>query len=1248
MRLNTSLLILILLASCFIYAAARSELALVETSARAAAAEDVRERSKLAEAPLDFIENQGQWDSSARFVAQKGSMTARFGRDRIELWHGKEKKASLALSFEGANAGVTVVGEGKRAGYYNFFRGNDPKKWRSRIAAYGSVIFRGVYDGVDVRVREAGELLEYDLMLAAGTEVSKIVARADGATALEVASDGSLILQTAAGQLRQTPPVTWEELPGGERRTLQCRFRKIDAQRYGFEVTGRSGNLPLVIDPGLEWATYLGGGNWDEIHEIASAGDGTGDVIVAGATLSQDFTGRPNAVAGFVTRFSANGTLLYKTILVGSDREWIRGLAVAAGGEPVVVGESFSPDYPVTPGAYDTTHGLEPDGRASADAFVMRLSAAGDQLIFSTYIGTSEYDEGVAVAIAPTGAVVVIGETLSPVFPTTPGAFDRTHNCCTPYGAGVFSARDTFVARLNAQGSALEYSTYLGGYGDELPKSVVVDAQGFVTLTGQIFSSPDVNAPNLPTTPDALIRNPVSREGMTDAFLTRMKLDGNGSADLRYSTFLGGDSNEQGYSVALDPLNPNDVLVSGVTYSTTGAVKFPTTAGTLKPSSNSIDGFVMRFRFPAAGSASLVWSTFFGGFDYEEISDLAVDSDGTIILTGETRSFDFPATQGAFDRSVAISSGVLWFDAYVARISADASQVLYGTYLGGSYNDRHAQLALVAPNTAVVGGWTLSGDFPVTPGAHDEILNNDGIGGAAGGPGGTPFDGFLARFTLLPDNDGDDTVAAPTLLAPANSSFQPTNTIINFDWADVADPSGLDGYHIQLNQRPDFVCCNDWQEVWTKNSDWIATVRFEGPYYWRVQTADRSGNLSEWSEVRTFNSGASISTLNVNPPSVEGGNPSQGEVTLTSTATPGGAVVSLRSSNTAVATVPTSVSIPSGSNLARFTVSTRAVSVTTNVTITATHNSTSRDVTLTVTPTTAPPAAPLLQSPANNAVLPPGQSINFSWGAVGGAATYEIQIDDSNTFSAPLVVSRTGLTQTQAAQTFTSERRYWWRVRGRNSGGTTGAWSSVRVFEIKRGATTPPPPSPATLSTLSLNPTSVVGGNSSQGTVTLTGAAPSGGAVVTLTSSNTTVAPVQASVTVAAGATSASFSVTTTSVTASTSVTIAAAYGGVNRTATLTLTAQAPPPPPPPATDTVAIQIAEYSSGNRLLRVEATSNNSSAVLKVYVAATNTLIGTLQNSGGGRYRGDFSWSSNPQNITVRSSLGGSATRTVTVK
>jgi len=1218
---------------------------ITRTEATASAPDEVSTRadkaSALARLPIDFTENLGQWDSAVKFIASKGPMSARFEQDAIKLRLGKAPDTSLGLMFEGASRGVTLEGEGRRGGYYNFFSGNDPRKWRSRARSYASVFYRGLYPGVDMRVREEAGKLEYDLILASGASLDKIVVRADGASGLEIASDGSLILQTPEGALRQTPPVTWEELPNGERRAVECRFRKIDARRYGFEAARRDRNLRLVIDPGLEWSTYLGGGDWDEVHDLAAAGDGSGDVIVAGATLSSDFSGRTNPVAGFVVRLSATGDLVYKTILSGSEREWIHGLAVSSAGEPVVVGESWSADYPTTPGAYDTTHGLGSDGRPGSDAFVTRLSATGDRLIFSTFIGTNEYDIAYTVALAPAGAVVLAGETASPAWPTTTGAYDRT------YSGSTFSSTDAFVARLSASGSALEYSTYFGGNGDEVPKDIVVDAQGFVTFTGLTYTS-GTSAPRLPTTPGALQPNPLSGSGNADGFVTRMRLDGNGSADLKYSTFLGGTDSDEGLAIALDPTNPNDVLVGGFTYSTVSPVRFPTTPGTLRPSSTSVDGFISRFRFPASGGGSLVWSTLFGGFEYEEVADLKVNDAGEIVIAGETRSFDLPTTQGAFDRTVAISTGVFFFDAYVARISSDGARVLYGTYLGGSFDDRHVNLALVGPNSAVVSGWTVSGDFPIVPGAHDGILNNDGVGGFPGGPFGTPFDGFVAKLTLLPDGDGDDVVATPSLVGPANGAVLPTNTAITFDWTDVADPSGIEGYHIQLNQTPNFVCCNDWQEVWVPSSEWVASVRFNGAYYWRVQAADRSGNLSEWSEVRSFNGGAGVSTLTLNPASVQGGSSSQGTVALSSSAPAGGAVVTLSSSNTAVATVPSSITIPQSENLRTFTVTTRSVSAQTSVSITATYRNISKGVTLTVTPDATPPpatapGAPALLSPANAAQLPLNQSVTFSWNAVSGAATYEIQIDDSSSFSAPLVASQAGLTQTQFARTFTSERSYWWRVRGRSAGGTNGAWSSVRTFSIRNAAPPPPPPAAPALSTLTLSPTSVVGGNSSQGSITLTAAAPSGGAVVPLSSSNTAVATVPSSVTVAAGATGASFTITTAPVSAPTPVTISASYGGVTRGVSLTVTGQSPPPPPPPATDTVAIQRAEYGSGQ--LRVEATSSNSGAVLRCYVTSTNQLIGTLRNEGGGRYRSDFNWPTNPQSITVRSSLGGSATRTV---
>jgi hypothetical protein len=251
----------------------------------------------------------------------------------------------------------------------------------------------------------------------------------------------------------------------------------------------------------------------------------------------------------------------------------------------------------------------------------------------------------------------------------------------------------------------------------------------------------------------------------------------------------------------------------------------------------------------------------------------------------------------------------------------------------------------------------------------------------------------------------------------------------------------------------------------------------------------------------------------------------------------------------------------------------------------------------TAPPTPTPLPAPTLLSPANNATLPLNHSISFSWSAVAGAATYEIQFDDSSSFTNPLFAAQAGLTQTQTTQTFTSERRFWWRVRARTAGQVNGAWSAARSIDIKRGA--------ALLPTPTRTPTAI--GPSLTPTSTLPPPTTGPSATPTLTLPPT-----------------------------------------ATRTPTTIPLPTNTRTPTTVAADTISIQLAEYSAGNQQLRVEATGSNASAVLRVYVTASNTLIGTLQNDGGGRYRADFSWPTNPQNITVRSSLGGSASRTVTLK
>jgi hypothetical protein len=323
--------------------------------------------------------------------------------------------------------------------------------------------------------------------------------------------------------------------------------------------------------------------------------------------------------------------------------------------------------------------------------------------------------------------------------------------------------------------------------------------------------------------------------------------------------------------------------------------------------------------------------------------------------------------------------------------------------------------------------------------------------------------------------------------------------------------------------------------------------------------------------------GPTLSAVSVSPTSVTGGTSSNGTVTLSGAAPSGGAAVSL-SDNSGATAVPSSVTVPAGATGANFTVTTTSVTASTAATISAVFGGATRTAALTVNPATAPtpetppaPAAPTLISPAADAT--PAQPVTFDWSDVAGATSYEIQIDDSSTITAPFRASQV-VTVSQASIGGLPAQRLWWRVRARNSAGVFGAFSSTRRFE-PRAATVP---AVASLSAVSVNPASVAGPTSATGTASLTAAAPSGGAVVALASSNPAVAGVPASVTVAAGASSASFSVTTSAVGANTSVTLTGTYNGTSRAGLLTVT-PVPAPPPPASLNSLALNPGNVTGG---------------------------------------------------------------------
>ena len=644
-------------------------------SAPAAATESVA----LAGLPLDFVENRGQWDGPSSFVARQGPVAAFIEPGAVRMAIAAEQPADVRLTFDGADKDAAVAGEHPRDGRYNFFVGNDPGKWRSDVRAFGAVRYRGLYDDIDLRVLQRDGRIAYDLLLAPGADLRKVIIRAEGASAMRVDTDGTLILETAAGSLRQTAPSTWEELPGGTTRRLDSRFRKIDEFRYGFDVPGRDTSRPLVIDPGLEWSTFVGGSNREEMNGLAMTRDGTGDVVVAGSTWSNDFPTAPAGSLGsspliaFVARVNSTGTgLVYATLFGGTNGNvsFGLGLTLDSSSAPIVVGETNAANFPTTPGAYQPTFNEPSTGiNRGWDGFVTRFNAAGSQMVFSTFLGAAPifdaslpggqrggHESARVVVTDASDNVIVAGLTNSENFPTTAGAYDRTHSTLTvAVSGGTISSRsDVFISRLSPSGLQLTYSTYLGAQSDDIVKDMVIDAQGVLTLVGieaplETFDSQgnrtDHGIP-FPTTPDAVARTHL---GASDAFLARLRLDGNGTGDLKYSTILGAFYIDEATGVALDPNNPELVTLTGYGRSW----DFPTTAGAwqraplfLTDGTPYYSGFLTRFRFPASGGGSLVWSTLVGGtgFAGQFAESVVVDASGDVIVVGSDTAGSFPTT----------------------------------------------------------------------------------------------------------------------------------------------------------------------------------------------------------------------------------------------------------------------------------------------------------------------------------------------------------------------------------------------------------------------------------------------------------------------------------------------------------------------------------------------------------------------------------------------------------------------------
>lgn len=640
-----------------------------------------------------FEPNCGQASPEVRFLGRGPGYSLFLTASGLELNFPAGPPVRLRLL--GTLPNPSVEGAGRSPGVSNYFIGNDPRLWQTGVPHFARVLYREVYRGIDLVFYTRNREVEYDFLLSADADPDDIQLVWEGVSSLRRDAAGDLLLNTSSGTVRQRRPRVYQ-IVDGRQVEVSSAYRILPEGRITFALARYDRRLPLTIDPVISYATFLGGGANDRIAGIAV--DSTGNAYVTGETNSANFPAArlpgarlPPVIRAFVAKFNANGSaLVYATFLGGSISDSGAAIAVDSSGSVTVTGAAVSPDFPTTAGAYDRSH------NGQEDAFVARLNAAGNALVYATFLGGRETDRGRAVALDAAGNAVVAGVSGGANFPTTPNSLQT-----------IPRRQDAFAAKLNAAGSALLYSTFLSGSYEDDAYGIALDPIGNAYICGVTYS------PDFPTTPEASDR---TYNGQGDGFVVKLNAAGSG---LHYGSYLGGSRFDVLRAIAVDAVGR--AYAGGMTDSP----DFPLTPTAFDRTSAPSHATVSRF----TTTGGLSYSTFLGG---ERSLTLAVQvhPSGHFFAAGR-RGRDFPSTPGSLP-----GAG----PAFLAQFHATGSRLLYSASFGGLAGHASA-LALDTAANAYVAGEVTRGPvagrgtaFPSFPFAYDSSHNG-------------ALDAFLARFT---------------------------------------------------------------------------------------------------------------------------------------------------------------------------------------------------------------------------------------------------------------------------------------------------------------------------------------------------------------------------------------------------------------------------------------------------------------------------------------------------------------------
>lgn len=593
---------------------------------------------------------------------------------------GNGSTSGIRIALIGADQGAVGSLDGKLPGKSNYFLGKNPKSWITGLPQFSRVRLADIYPGIDVIYYGSQGRLENDFVVRPSAHPEAIHMKVDASDGVRLDNSGDLVLGTPQGNVRLSQPTVYQEGPAG-RRYIAASFVLQEHGEVSFRIADYDHSRELVIDPILAYGTYLGGANGYGQDMSGIAVDSAGNAIIVGDT---GFSTYPivNAIQptnkGYadcvVTKINAEGTaLLFSTFLGGSSTDYGSGIALDPQGNIYVSASTYSTDFPTLHPFQSALAGLE-------NAFVTKIKADGSALIYSTYLGGSGQERGGAIAVDKQGRAYVTGSTTSSDFPV--------RLAIQPAFGGVL---DIFVAKFNASGNALLYSTYLGGSAQEIDGGIAVDANDNVYVDGSTSST------DFPTL-HAI--QPTFGGGFQDVFVTKIRADGKA---LLYSTYLGGSDQE--WPGAIVPDSSGNAYLAGFTASR----DFPI-MNAFQPTQTGPGGDAFITELNGDGS-NFVFSTYFGGTLGDGASTIAVDPAGYIYVAGGTDSKNFPLAHPLQSKITPFQT------AFVSKFTPGASSLLFSTYLG--VNEVVISLVVDSAGSAYLVGDVYSArGFPVTPLAY--------------------------------------------------------------------------------------------------------------------------------------------------------------------------------------------------------------------------------------------------------------------------------------------------------------------------------------------------------------------------------------------------------------------------------------------------------------------------------------------------------------------------------------------------